>query len=42
VEIGETQARDVAEVLRDAGWTAVAIEQDLTGRDRVVVASRAR
>ncbi|HYG71593.1 MAG TPA: HemK/PrmC family methyltransferase, partial [Actinomycetota bacterium] len=42
VEIGETQARDVAEVLRDAAWTAVAIEQDLTGRDRVVVASRAR
>ncbi len=42
VEIGETQARDVAEVLRDAGWTAVATEQDLTGRDRVIVASRAR
>jgi release factor glutamine methyltransferase len=42
LEIGETQARDVADVLRDAGWPTVAIEQDLNGRDRVIVASRAR
>lgn len=42
LEIGETQARGVADVLRDAGWTTVAIEQDLNGRDRVIVASRAR
>jgi release factor glutamine methyltransferase len=35
-EVGDDQAREVAELLNRLGYTAVAITADLTGRDRVV------
>ena len=37
LEIGETQAEEVRSVL--TGFDAIRVVQDLTGRDRVVVAS---
>jgi release factor glutamine methyltransferase len=35
-EVGDGQARDVAELLERLGWADVAVTADLTGRDRVV------
>ena len=36
LEIGETQAAEVAGMLAEAGYTDVRVSQDLAGRDRVV------
>ena len=38
LEIGETQGRAVREILRESGFADVAIEPDLTGRDRIAEA----
>jgi release factor glutamine methyltransferase len=40
VEIGETQAEAVQALARQAGFTDVRVEPDLTGRDRALVARR--
>jgi methylase of polypeptide subunit release factors len=36
LEVGDGQATDVAELLRDLGYDAVGISEDLTGRERIV------
>lgn len=36
LEIGDAQGAATEQILRDAGFTATAVHQDLTGRDRVV------
>ncbi|NGP16298.1 hypothetical protein [Devosia aurantiaca] len=38
VEIGYNQGRSVASLFEDAGFSDVAVHQDLAGLDRVVVA----
>ena len=40
VEIGETQGDAVTALARAAGFTKVAIHQDLAARDRILTASR--
>jgi release factor glutamine methyltransferase len=40
VEIGEGQAVEVAELMRDAGFAAVEVREDLAGIERVVVGER--
>jgi release factor glutamine methyltransferase len=40
VEIGPAQAQEVAEIFRTAGFEISAVEEDLAGRPRVVVAER--
>jgi release factor glutamine methyltransferase len=40
VEIGEGQAVEVAELIRDAGFAAVEVREDLAGIERVVVGER--
>jgi methylase of polypeptide subunit release factors len=40
VEIGEGQAIEVAELMRDAGFTGVEVREDLAGIERVVVGER--
>jgi release factor glutamine methyltransferase len=40
VEIGEGQALEVAELLRDAGFAAIEVRDDLAGIERVVVGVR--
>lgn len=40
VEIGEGQALEVAELMRDAGFAQVVVREDLAGIERVVVGSR--
>jgi release factor glutamine methyltransferase len=40
VEIGEGQALEVAELMRDAGFAEIAVREDLAGIERVVVGER--
>jgi release factor glutamine methyltransferase len=40
LEHGETQAEEVAELLRAAGWNAISSHRDLLGRDRATTAIR--
>jgi release factor glutamine methyltransferase len=40
MEHGELQAADIAAILREDGWTAVASHRDLLGRDRATTAIR--
>jgi len=40
VEIGEVQGRAAAQVLEELGFSRVAIRRDLTGRERIVEATR--
>jgi methylase of polypeptide subunit release factors len=40
VEIGEGQAVEVAELMRDAGFADVSVRADLAGIERVVVGER--
>jgi release factor glutamine methyltransferase len=40
LEVGDGQARDVADALRDAGYRDIAITRDLTGTERVVEGAR--
>jgi release factor glutamine methyltransferase len=40
VEIGEGQALEVAELMRDAGFAEIAVRDDLAGIERVVVGER--
>ena len=40
LEVGEGQAEDVAELLRDAGFTEIQTRRDLAGIERVVVGER--
>jgi release factor glutamine methyltransferase len=41
LEHGEAQGEEIAGLLRDDGWTAVATHRDLLGRDRATTALRA-
>lgn len=41
LEFGDGQAEPVREILRGANWEVEAIEKDLSGRDRILVARRA-
>ena len=36
LEVGDERGEEVASLLRELGYTDVAVAQDLTGRDRVV------
>lgn len=40
LEVGEAQAKEVAELLRDASFTEIQIRRDLAGIERVVVGER--
>ena len=40
VEIGEGQALEVAELMRDAGFAEVEVREDLAGIERVVIGER--
>ena len=40
MEIGEGQALEVAELMRDAGFGEVEVREDLAGIERVVVGVR--
>jgi methylase of polypeptide subunit release factors len=40
LEVGDGQASDVADALRDAGYRNVAITRDLAGSERVVEGER--
>jgi methylase of polypeptide subunit release factors len=40
VEIGEGQAVEVAELMRDAGFAEVEVREDLAGIERVVIGVR--
>ncbi len=40
LEFGDGQAPAVTEILRGHGWTIEAVEADLAGRDRIVIACR--
>ena len=40
VEIGEGQAVEVAELMRDAGFAEVEVREDLAGIERVVIGER--
>src|SRR5262249_26260744 len=40
LEVGDGQAGDVAELLRDLGYADVRVTRDLTGRERVVEGRR--
>lgn len=42
LEIGMTQGRAVADIARGAGFAHVEVSRDLAGRDRIVVARRAK
>jgi release factor glutamine methyltransferase len=40
VEVGEGQALEVAELMRDAGFPTVGVREDLAGIERVVLGER--
>jgi hypothetical protein len=39
LEFGDGQERAVGTVFRSAGWSGVVVDNDLTGRPRMLVAS---